>query len=146
MIKFLYLLFVGLMISVGACAETSWKNHVLVLAKPIKVEFKEDLSSVDEVYSGELYSVKMKALNVIKGSLREKTFTVDLFASHISLLKNKKRLYVLIEKNGGSLVGVSWASEQKVVCFPNGAVEDSSIIESFRIKDEYLKSVCLPIE
>ncbi len=145
-VRLLFIVLVGFIFSVETHANTNWSNHALVVAKPLKVEFKKNLSSKSEVYAGEMFIVRLKTLEVIKGKLNKKVFTVDLFASHKKALQSKKKLYILIEKTGESLKGVSWTVERTVVCFPRGSIETEAVAGSFRVKDEYLKSNCIGIK
>ena len=148
-----HLLAVALILPIVASAEThpvhnsivdsdlqqstnSWEEHALIRAKPARVKKLGDIQCPEnDICIGALYSVQLRNIKVVHGTLRSRRLTVKLTASSKTAISNANRIIVLVDTTTESPNALTWSIPNEFACFQSDLVGGAEMVSKFHLID-----------
>lgn len=129
-------IFLGLL---QACVaeEHQEERHALILAKPGRVQLIGEIEAPPGDFAyGARFEVRLSDIEVIRGNFPDRTAVVRMTATHPSVIRSKKKIYLLVRGERENLEVLYWGRPYLVACVPEGMVNEASFQEPFELEEE----------
>lgn len=113
---------------------SSWQGYALITAMPTSARAvsREHQGAETGLAIGSEYRVALRNVEVVYGEFPTKRFSIALFASQPTAITAHQRIFILLQvSEGREPKALSWGVPTRILCIPEGVIEDAGIGADF---------------